>query len=150
MGIAKFGGGLALGGSTTADGMASLALFKAKPIASIDTNVLIDSQQQGTQVLKQTLSQGNFRPSVSPQAAKEFLEKNSSSALRGIIKYIGGKMGPHADGSQVKLILNVRPSLGNDARVASYAMKENATVLTNDKGFGNFLKSISYPTQKVP
>jgi hypothetical protein len=69
---------------------------------------------------------------VSVQAAKEFLVKGDSAALRGFLEQNGGRIAKSAPEAVVRGLKALGLKDG-DARVVGSAIREGVRVLTNDK-----------------
>lgn len=146
--VAGFVVGIALtGGESLGASAAAKAEGLLARTVSLDTNALIAALEKGSVAAVDKSIAGRI-PIVSITAVKEFLGGGGSiQALRNFLAERGGRLaaaGTEAEAASLRAqAQQMGRSLGvGDSRVGASAVKEGATVITNDKRFGNFLRAI--------
>lgn len=143
-------GGVEVKGAARLLGMEISAAERS--VISLDNNALISAiEKGGKSAVKNAI--GADKPIVSITAAKEYLVKGDKGALKNFMSEIGATVSKNgASTSQIKTIQSAAEGLGrkvgrNDASIIGGAVNNKASILTNDKQMGNYLKSIGWPVK---
>ena len=140
-------GSLVMGGAVVVGEL--LVSKKTKPgKVSLDNNALIGAIEGGKKADVIDAIDGR-KPTISTQAAKEFLVKGDKAALKSFMKETGARMSRVGGSSaQVMALRKKAGDLGRslkraDAKVAQDAINNNATLITNDKKLRNLMKDLN-------
>jgi predicted nucleic acid-binding protein len=122
---------------------ADFSKFLAAKTVSLDNNALIAGIENGNAAGVDAAIAGRT-PIISRQVVREFLGKGDVDALRQFLSQRGGRVGLSGTEAEVQALQVQAASMGRrlgigDARVAGSAAREGTPVITNDKGFRNFL-----------
>lgn len=126
----------------------------AKGVVALDTNAIIGALQEGKIAAVDAAIAGRT-PLVPISAAKEFLRANGSggaSSLRGFLAARGGRLAAAgsesaAAGLRARAVGMGRALHLGDSRIGAGAVREGASMITNDKRFANFLRAIGFSVE---
>jgi len=141
----------ALSEVTTAVTSKTISIEVGKGIAHLDTNALVRALDVGeVQAIDDALA-GRI-PVISITAAKEYLKMGDINVLRDFLSERTGRIGSAASGQEIQELISQAAVLGRvlkvaDAAVAGSAIKEGASLITNDKRLANFLTQAGFQVE---
>jgi predicted nucleic acid-binding protein len=127
----------------------SLVEFKmGEGVAHLDTNALIRALDKGETTAIDSALAGRT-PVISITAAKEYLAKGDVNALRKFLSERGGNIGTAATEQEIQSLITQAQLMGrvlksSDAAVAGSAIKEGASLITNDSRLAKFMQEAGY------
>ncbi|MFC5404423.1 IS66 family insertion sequence element accessory protein TnpA [Cohnella soli] len=122
-----------------------------QPKPRLDTNALIRALDKGeVQAIDNAIA--GRTPVVSITAAKVYLSKGDVNVLRQFLSQRGGRIGSAATEQEIQQLISQAKVLGrilksSDASVAGSAIKEGATLITNDARFAKFLQQAGFKVE---
>jgi RHS repeat-associated protein len=132
-----------------AGALGAIRLGAAKGVVGLDANVLINGLEKGQmEAINATIA--GRTPTVSITAAKEFLRGGGDvAALRELLSANGGRIGLAASSSEIAALRASASGMGrvlstSDAAVAGSAIREGATLITNDARLLRFMNAAGY------
>ncbi|EGO63757.1 type II toxin-antitoxin system VapC family toxin, partial [Acetonema longum] len=120
-------------------------------IVHLDTNALVRALDRG-EVAAIDAALAGRTPVVSITAAKEYLAKGDVEVLRQFLSERGGRIGSATTQAEIDNLIQQANALGrvlkaSDASVAGSAIKEGATLITNDARLARFLRAVGFKVE---
>jgi len=119
---------------------------------SLDNNALIAAVEGGkATVVKNAINGRN--PTVSRQAAKEFLVRGDKQQLKNFMGEVGATVSRNGGSTaQVQALQSQATSMGRrlrgpDAKVAADAINNNASLITRDRSLRNFMNAAGHSAE---